>query len=88
MFQQSLPQYNVRYKYYLGDGDSASYQTVVTTKPYGPHFLIEISECVGHVQKQMGSRLKKLKTKLGRTTLSSGKTIGGCGCLTSHKCSH
>lgn len=82
MFQQSLPKYNVRYVNYLGDGDSASYPAVVSAKPYGPEVSIEKLECIGHVQKRMGSRLRKLKTKLGKTNLSDGKPIGGRGRLT------
>ena len=66
----------IRDRCHLGDGDSASYQTVVTAKRYDPDVLIEKLECVGHVQ-NMGSRLKKMKTQKGRTTLTDGKTIGG-----------
>lgn len=50
--------------------------------PYGPNFSIEKLECVGHVQKRMGSRLRKLKLKLGKSKLSDGKTMGGRGRLT------
>lgn len=82
IFQESVSKYNVRYKYYLGDGDSASYPAVISSQPYGPDFLVEKLECVGHIQKRMGSRLKKLKSKLGKTKLSDGKTIGGRGRLT------
>ncbi|GFT74880.1 uncharacterized protein TNCV_1673431 [Trichonephila clavipes] len=39
-------------------------------------------ECVGHVQKRMGSRLRKLKSSLGKKKLFDGKTIGGKGRLT------
>ncbi|GFS94322.1 uncharacterized protein TNCV_2013821 [Trichonephila clavipes] len=34
-------------------------------------------ECVGHVQKRMGTRLRKLKLVYGKKKLSDGKTIGG-----------
>ncbi|GFV81995.1 uncharacterized protein TNCV_3151931 [Trichonephila clavipes] len=43
---------------------------------------IEKIECVGHVQKRMGSRLRKLKALWGGKKLSDGKTIGGKGRLT------
>ncbi|GFY23884.1 uncharacterized protein TNCV_3536781 [Trichonephila clavipes] len=39
-------------------------------------------ECVGHVQKRMSSRLRKLKSSLGKKKLSDGKTIGEKGHLT------
>lgn len=82
MFRQSLPRYNIRYKYYLGDGDSQSNRAVVSAQPYGPEFTVEKLECVGHVQKRMGSRLRKLKTQFGKRKLSDDKTIGGRGRLT------
>lgn len=82
MFRESQPKFNVRYKNYLGDGDSASYPSVVADQPYGPTFSIEKLECVGHVQKRMGSRLRKLKAKKSKHVLSDGKTVGGKGRLT------
>ncbi|GFV60306.1 hypothetical protein TNCV_3469421 [Trichonephila clavipes] len=35
-------------------------------KPYGDSVPIEKAECVGHVQKRMGSRLRKLKALWGK----------------------
>ena len=37
---------------------------------------------VGHVQKRLGTRLRKLKSKLGTRKLKDGKGIGGKGRLT------
>ncbi|GFX51188.1 uncharacterized protein TNCV_2735391 [Trichonephila clavipes] len=51
-------------------------------KPYGDSVPIEKIECVGHVQKRMGSRLQMLKALWGEKKLSDGKTIGGKGRLT------
>lgn len=82
MFRESEAKYNVRYKYYLGDGDSVSYSTVSNEKPYGPDYDIEKKECIGHIQKRMGCRLRSLKKKMGKTLLADGKTIGGKGRLT------
>ncbi|GFU34106.1 uncharacterized protein TNCV_3199101 [Trichonephila clavipes] len=39
-------------------------------------------ECVGHVQKRMGTRLRKLILVYSKKKLSDGKTIGGKGRLT------
>ncbi|CAL1294481.1 unnamed protein product [Larinioides sclopetarius] len=39
-------------------------------------------ECVGHIQKRMGNRLRKLKASFGKNKLSDKKTIGGKGRLT------
>lgn len=82
MFRQSESTRNLRYKYYLGDGDSAAYPKVVSEKPYGPEYEIEKLECLGHVKKRMGSRLRKLKSVLGKNKLKDGKTIGGKNRLT------
>ena len=49
-----------RYTKFLGDGDSSSFKTVRDSKPYGD-LEIEKLECVGHVQKRCGGRLRKLK---------------------------
>lgn len=82
IFQRSEEIHNVRYDKYLGDGDTAAYATIAGMKPYGLQCNIEKLECVGHVQKRMGTRLRTLKTKLGKNKLSDGKTIGGQGRLT------
>lgn len=57
-------------------------QLVVSAQSYSPEFTVEKLECVGHVQKRMGSRLRKLKTQFGKRQLSDDKTIGGRGRLT------
>lgn len=74
MFRRSLDQYGVRYKYYIGDGDTKSYKGVVESKPYGDNFEVQKRECIGHVQKRMGTRLRKCK--------KDHKGIGGRNKLT------
>lgn len=54
MFYQSQTRLGLRYKYYLGDGDSAAYPTVVSESPYGPECPVEKLECLGHVKKKNG----------------------------------
>lgn len=63
MFQRSQKLYGVRYKNYIGDGDSKTYSNIVSSKPYGNSFLIKKKECIGHVQKKMGRKLRELKKK-------------------------
>ncbi|GFX00723.1 uncharacterized protein TNCV_4576901 [Trichonephila clavipes] len=46
------------------------------------HILSEKVECVGHIQKRMGSRLRKLKTMNRGKILSDGKSISGKNRLT------
>lgn len=82
MFRQSEATRGVKYRYYLGDGDSAAFPTIERENPYGLECPVEKLECIGHVRKRMGTRLRKLKEKKGNTTLSDGKKIGGRGRLT------
>lgn len=63
IFERSETNYGIRYKFYLGDGDCKGFDTVNQLKPYGPDFEIEKMECVGHVQKRMGKRLRTFKQK-------------------------
>lgn len=80
IFGRSVPNYNVRYLEYLGDGDSKAYSEVCSTVPYGKNVKIQKIECVGHIQKRMGSRLKTLKQK--KTVLPDGSKVGGKNRLT------
>ncbi|GFV60499.1 uncharacterized protein TNCV_3471341 [Trichonephila clavipes] len=45
-------------------------------------FPVEKLECIGHVQKRMGARLRSLKNNLKSTKLSDNKPISGRGRLT------
>ncbi|GFY17035.1 uncharacterized protein TNCV_1088111 [Trichonephila clavipes] len=77
---QSL--YNVRYTKYLGDGDSKAFTSIVENKVYGDHCSVEKLECIGHVMKRMGTRLRRLKTKMRGQKLSDGKPLCGRNRLT------
>ena len=70
------------YEYYLGDGDSSSFQSVEDAKPYGADFTIKKLECIGHIQKRVGGRLRKLRAEWRGEELSDGKKISGAGRLT------
>lgn len=81
IFRRSVETRGVMYTKYLGDGDSKGFSSVVEDKPYGDS-NIEKLECVGHIQKRMGSRLRSLcKQKKGQK-LSDGKGLTGKGRLT------
>ena len=60
MFSRSEAMHGLRYTTYLGDGDSSSYSGVVKSRPYGPHIDINKEDCVGHIQKRMGTSLRKV----------------------------
>ncbi|KAL7298547.1 hypothetical protein TKK_0008323 [Trichogramma kaykai] len=88
MFKRSIDLHKVRYAYYIGDGDSKTYSTVINAKPY-KKFEVHKKECVGHVQKRMGTCLRDLikntveeqKTKDGKKIIRK-KLLGGKGKLT------
>ncbi|GFX49109.1 uncharacterized protein TNCV_3077271 [Trichonephila clavipes] len=75
IFQRSLSHRSVRYTSYIGDGDSKTFSSITASNPYGEDITVSKIECVGHVQKRMGTRLRKLKQM--NSKLSDGKSIGG-----------
>ncbi|GBN45659.1 hypothetical protein AVEN_174604-1 [Araneus ventricosus] len=81
-FRRSVAERGVRYLSYIGDGDASTFKDVCEDKPYGINTTIEKVECVGHVQRRMGTRLRRLKKDMKRKKLADGKTIGGRGRLT------
>ncbi|GFW85882.1 uncharacterized protein TNCV_1623261 [Trichonephila clavipes] len=80
IFQRSLSHHSVRYTSYIGDGDSKTFSSITASNPYGEDITVSKIECVGHVQKRMGTRLRKLKQMSSK--LSDGKSIRGKGRLT------
>ena len=57
--------HNLRYTHFYGDGDSKSYEKV---KNLQTDLVVEKFECVGHIQKRVGNRLRKIE--------KGGKRIG------------
>lgn len=49
MFKRSEEKYVVKYRIYIGNGDSKTYTRVLQKVDYGPDFQICKKECVGHV---------------------------------------
>lgn len=74
MFLRSLKKYGLRYTSYIGDGDSKTFTKVVNSKPYGEDVITK-KECVGHVQKRMGTRLRELVKKTVQEIIVNGKKI-------------
>ena len=59
IFNRSISKHDLIYHEYLGDGDNSSYKEVVDSKPYVDYSIIpEKLECVGHIQKRLGTRLR------------------------------
>ena len=68
--------FGLRYTEFLGDGDSKAFN-LVTEKDVYEDVKVTKLECVGHVKKRMGSRLRSPKKRLGKTQLDDGKSLGG-----------
>lgn len=64
LFSRSLEKHKLRYVRFIGDGDSKSYNEVRRAQPYGPDVDVVKEECIGHVQKRMGTRLRNLVNKM------------------------
>ena len=58
IFERSISSRKLRYIKYFGGGDSKAYFEVKDT--YKPD-MVNKYECVGHYQKRLGTRLRKLK---------------------------
>ncbi|XP_057293982.1 uncharacterized protein LOC130622537 [Hydractinia symbiolongicarpus] len=73
MFKRSIEKHNV--KEYLGDGDTSSFVDVTKANVYKDQNVEPIKlECVGHVQKRLGTRLRNLvKAHKGTDTPLAGK---------------
>ncbi len=74
--------YEVRYEQYIGDGDCKTLNSILQLEPYGKTFLVSKIECIGHIQKRIGSRLRRRKQEMKGKKLSDGKTLSGKGRLT------
>ncbi|CAD7081861.1 unnamed protein product [Hermetia illucens] len=92
MFKRSVEKHNVKIGNYVGDGDSKTYGNLIKAKPYGDDLIVAKKECVGHVQKRMGTRLRDLvNSHVEKVPIKTGKnagkkrrvkTLGGKGKLT------
>ena len=75
MFDRSIEKHGLRYTRFYGDGDSKSFDEV---KNMYDGVVVEKQECVGHVQKRVGNRLRKLIREvksLGGTNRLAGEMI-------------
>ena len=73
IFQRSVEKHNLRYTEFYGDGDSKSF-TRVKGVYEDDGIEMEKKECIGHVQKRVGTVLRKLKRE--------NPGLGGKGKLT------
>ncbi|GFU84781.1 uncharacterized protein TNCV_2127221 [Trichonephila clavipes] len=73
IFKRSLLERNAKYVKYIGDGDTKTFPELQNTVSYN----LEKIECVGHIQKRMGARLRRLKLGNHGKKLSDGKSVSG-----------
>ena len=82
IYENSVGTRNLQYNPYVCDGDSKAFRAVQTAQPYGNTYNITKEECIGHVPKRLGIRLRNQLNKKKGIKLSDGKPIGGHGRLT------
>ena len=59
------------------NGDLSTYSVIVEREPYGKNCNSKTLQCIGHVQKRVGSKVWKLKSSPKRVNLSDGKGASG-----------
>ena len=79
IFTSSVQKHKLIYQNYIGDGDTPSFKEVSAANPYkecgiSPKKL----ECIGHVQKRLGTRLRELR----KSHKNSSTPLSGRGKLT------
>ena len=65
IFLRSISKRNLKYSTLVGDGDTGCFGSVYQAlrMEYGDSYALEKEECVGHIQKRLGTNLRGLKTK-------------------------
>ena len=84
MFCRSLDKHKLRYTTFVGDGDTSAFAHVKNhlNEKYGDEYPIVKEDCIGHIQKRMGSSIRSYKNKRRGFKLSDGIAVGGSGRLT------
>ena len=84
MFLRSVERRKLKYTTFVGDGDTDCFGHVKeeVNRIYGDAYVVCKEECVGHVQKRLGSALRRYKNTKKGAKLSDGKGVSGPGRLT------
>ena len=84
MFGRSVENLKLKYTTFVGDGDSSCFGRVkeAMAAKFGNKYPVVKEECVGHMQKRMGTALRKYKKDMKRRKLADGKGVQGRGRLT------
>ena len=79
---RSVNFHGLQYTFYIGGGDTKSFDQICKSDPYPGHTTTK-GECVIHVQKRVGSRLRDFKSQYkGKKLLDSKGISGDKGLLT------
>ena len=83
MFCRLVEKHNLPYTVYIGDVDSSSFEEVkgALYNKFRNDYPVKKEDCIGHVQKRVGSTLRTYKNKCRESKLPGGKIVGGWGCL-------
>ena len=75
IFTSSVEKHNLIYENYIGDGDTSSFRDICEANPYKDYGILPSKlECIGHIQKRLGTRLRELrKSHTGTHTPLSGR---------------
>ncbi|XP_065056243.1 uncharacterized protein LOC135684535 [Rhopilema esculentum] len=84
IFTRSIEKRFSKYTEFIGDGDSSTFGKVkeALQVKYGDDYSVLKEECVGHVQKRIGTSLREYKRRMKKEMLPDGKPVGGKGRLT------
>lgn len=67
MWKRSVEKMKMRYTTMISDGDSSTHKALREENPYGAGEKkneVRKEECVNHVAKRLGTRLRKLKNEV------------------------
>ena len=84
MYQRSIETRRLKYTTFVGDGDSDTLELIKENMAdaYGDRYSVQTEDCIGHIQKRMGSALRLCVASMKGKRLDDGKTVGGKGRLT------
>lgn len=64
IWKRSEENLGLRYTEVISDGDSKTIATLKESEPYGPGVKIDKDECVGHIQKRVGNKIKVIRSTI------------------------
>ena len=84
IFLRSIEKRNLKYTMFVGDGDTDCFDSVCDEcrRIYGDSYIDSKEECIGYMQKRLGTALRKYKSVMKGKLTVDRKTAGGQGRLT------